>query len=120
VPQFHNPAEMRTALQFGALYGAVLFVSAWLQDLAGAAGIYGAALASGMVDIDPITLSAFNLFGEGRLGAREAALAVALAFLANMLFKLGVMAWYNARLARQAAWPLGAALAAGAGALALA
>ena len=120
VPEFHNPAALATALQFGALYAGVLFVSAWLSEIAGAHGLYAAALASGMADIDPITLSALSLFGEARIGARAAALAIGLAFLANVAFKLGVLAWYNGRVARQVLWPLAAALAAGGAVLALA
>lgn len=118
VPEFHNPAELATALQFGALYALVLFVSAWLSQLVGQEGLYLAALASGMVDIDPITLSALNLFGEERITARTAALAIGLAFLANVAFKLGVLAWHNRRVALQVLWPLAAALAAGGLALA--
>jgi uncharacterized membrane protein (DUF4010 family) len=120
VPEFRNPAALATALQFGALYAVVLFVSAWLSEIAGAHGLYAAALASGMVDIDPITLSALNLFGEERVAARAAALAIGLAFLANVAFKLGVLAWYNGRVARQVLWPLVAALAAGGAVLAFA
>jgi uncharacterized membrane protein (DUF4010 family) len=120
VPEFHNPAALATALQFGALYAVVLFVSAWLSEIAGAHGLYAAALASGMVDIDPITLSALSLFGEERVAARTAALAIGLAFLANVAFKLGVLAWYNRRVARQVLWPLAAALAAGGAVLAFA
>ena len=51
--------------------------------------------------------------------SRTAAHAIGLAFLANVVFKLGVLAWYNGRLARHVLWPLAAALAAGGAALAL-
>jgi len=120
LPELRNPAQLATALQFGTIYAVVLFVSAWLSEIAGARGLYAAALASGMVDIDPITLSALNLFGEERVAARAAALAIGLAFLANVAFKLGVLAWYNGRVARQVLWPLAAALAAGGAVLAFA
>jgi len=120
LPELRNPAQLATALQFGTIYAVVLFVSAWLSEIAGARGLYAAALASGMVDIDPITLSALNLFGEQRIAARAAALAIGLAFLANVAFKLGVLAWYNGRVARQVLWPLAAALAAGGAVLAFA
>ena len=119
VAALRNPASMATALQFGALYAVVLFVSAWLSELVGARGLYAAALASGIVDIDPLTLSALNLFGEERIAPRTAAHAIGLAFLANVVFKLGVLAWYNGRLARHVLWPLAAALSAGGAALAL-
>lgn len=120
VPEIRNPAELGTALPFGALYALVLLLSAWLSDLAGSRGLYAAALASGLVDIDAITLSALNLFGAARVDARAAVTAIALAFLANVAFKLGVLLWFNRRVARHALWPLAAAIAAGAAMLLLA
>lgn len=120
-PETHNPAEIRTALSFAALYAVVLLGSAWLADLAGSRGVYAAALASGMVDIDPAVLSALNLFSMDRLGAREAAAAAGLAFASNTLFKLGVMHWVGGwAMARAALLPLGAAVAGGAAMLAFA
>lgn len=120
IPEVRNPAEMGTALRFAALYAAVLLAAAWLSDVAGSRGLYAAALASGLVDIDAITLSALNLFGEARIEAGVAALAIALAFVANTAFKLGVLAWYSRRVALRTAAPLAAALVAGGAALALA
>ncbi|MDH4094975.1 MAG: MgtC/SapB family protein [Betaproteobacteria bacterium] len=119
-PEIRNPAEMRTALRFAAVYAVVLLAAAWLSDLAGPRGLYAAALASGLVDIDAITLSALNLFGEERVPAAAATLAIGLAYLANSAFKLGVLFWYHRRLAWRTLWPLAAALAAGGAALALA
>jgi uncharacterized membrane protein (DUF4010 family) len=120
VPVVTNPAELGTALRFALLYALVLLAAAWLQHLAGSRGLYAASLAAGLVDIDAITLSALNLFGAQRITAPDAALAVGLAFLANTAFKLGVLAWYNRRVARQVLWPLAAALAAGGAVLAFA
>jgi len=111
-----NPAELGTAIRFGALYGIVLFVSAWLAGLAGAGGFYLAAVASGMVDVDPIVLSALNLFGAERLGAGAALNAIVLAWAANLAFKLGIVLWFNRALARQVAGAFAAMLAAGAAA----
>jgi uncharacterized membrane protein (DUF4010 family) len=119
-PEIRNPAEMGTALRFAAVYALVLLAAAWLSDLAGPRGLYAAALASGLVDIDAITLSALNLLGEGRAEAHVATVAIGLAFLANTAFKIGVLFWYHRPLARRTLWPLGAALAAGGAALALA
>lgn len=118
VLQLHNPTELGTALKFGALYALVLLGSAWLSSVAGSRGLYAAAFASGLVDIDPPTLSALNLHNAGRAGAYEAVTAIAIAVAANMLFKLGVLAWFGGRrLALQALPPLAAALAGGAAAL---
>jgi uncharacterized membrane protein (DUF4010 family) len=115
MPESRNPAELATAIRFGALYGLVLLVSAWLSDLAGSRGLYAAAVASGLVDIDPMVLSSLNLFAGGRLGAPQAVATIALAYLANLAFKLGVMGWFNWRLALRTFPPFAAMIAAGAG-----
>jgi uncharacterized membrane protein (DUF4010 family) len=114
VPESRNPAELGTALRFGAFYAAVLFVTAWLSDFAGSGGLYATALLSGFVDIDPIVLSALNLFGAGRLGAQTAVGAIALTYAANVAFKLGVVVWYDRRLAARALLPMLATVAGGA------
>jgi uncharacterized membrane protein (DUF4010 family) len=119
VPASRNPAELGTALRFAALYAGVLLASAWLADIAGDRGLYATALISGMVDIDPIVLSALNLYGEERLAASAAVPAIALAYLANVGFKLAVLLWFNRRLAARVLWPLAASIAGGAVALAL-
>jgi uncharacterized membrane protein (DUF4010 family) len=115
VPESRNPAELSAALRFAAVYAVVLVVSAWLSDLAGSRGLYAAALASGLVDIDPINLSALNFFAEERVAAGVAVTAICLAYLSNVSFKMAVLVWYNRRLG-----PLAATLAAGGAALALA
>jgi uncharacterized membrane protein (DUF4010 family) len=92
----------------------VLFVSAWLSDLAGSHGLYATAAASGLVDIDPILLSSLNLFGNGRLPAHQAVAAIAIAYAMNVVFKLGVLFWYDRRLALHVLWPLVATVVGGA------
>lgn len=116
VPESRNPAELGVALRFAAFYALVLFVSAWLSDLAGSHGLYATAVASGLVDIDPIVLSSLNLFGNARLPAHHAVAAIAIAYAANVAFKLGVLLWYDRRLALRTLWPLIATVAGGAAA----
>jgi uncharacterized membrane protein (DUF4010 family) len=91
MPSISNPTELRTALVFALVYAVVLLLAAWLHDKAGAAGLYGVALVSGLTDVDAITLSALRLFGLGDLVARQAVTAIGLAFLANIGFKLGLI-----------------------------
>lgn len=119
VPESANPAEMGTALRFGALYAIVLLAAAWLADVAGHRGLYAAALAAGTVDIDPIVLSALKLFNAGDVPERAAVAMIALAYLANVAFKLGILVWFNRRLAWRALWPLAATVGAGGAAFAL-
>ena len=120
MPESRNPAELGTALRFAIFYAGVLFVSAWLSDLAGSRGLYATAFASGLADIDPIVLSSLNLFGNARLSADQAVAAIAVAYAANVAFKLGVLLWYDRRLAIRALWPLVSTVAGGAAAYFLA
>lgn len=114
-----NPAQIGTALLFGALYAGVLLASAWLSDLAGSRGLYVAALVSGLADLDAITLTALNLFADERAAAHVAVITIALAYGANVVFKLGVLVWFNRRVALGVAWPLAASIAGGAATIAL-
>ena len=91
MPEVTNPTEIRTALSFGLLYGVVLFLSAWLEDIAGRKGLYIVALASGLTDVDAITLSTLRLYNLERLSQFQAVASIALAILANLSFKIGLV-----------------------------
>ncbi|MDP1606342.1 MAG: MgtC/SapB family protein [Rhodocyclaceae bacterium] len=91
MPDVKNPTEIRTALSFGLLYGIVLLAAAWLQDIAGSQGLYLVALASGLTDVDAITLSTLRLFNQETLVATTAVIAIALAVLSNLIFKSGLI-----------------------------
>jgi uncharacterized membrane protein (DUF4010 family) len=121
IPEIKNPTEIETALSFGALYAVVLLAAAWLSDIAGSRGLYLLALASGLTDVDAISLSTLRLFGQGKLLADQAVLAIAIAYLSNLAFKFGLLAFFGGKsLARHAAPSMGAlALGVLAGALLL-
>lgn len=91
VPEIKNPAEIQTALSFGLLYAVVLFLAAWLSDIAGSRGLYAVALVSGMTDVDAITLTSLRLFELGKLEATETVTAISLGILSNIAFKLGLV-----------------------------
>jgi len=86
-----NPTELATALTFGAVYAAVLLLSAALSEKAGSMGLYAVALVSGLTDVDAITLSSLRLFGQEKLAAAAATTAILLAMLANLGFKFGIV-----------------------------
>lgn len=115
--ELNNPTELRTALGFGLLYATVLFAAAWLADYAGNQGLYAVALASGLADVDPITLSSLRLFALGRLAESPVVTAITLAFVANLAFKFGLMLFIGGTaLARKTAvGMLSIAVGAGAG-----
>ncbi|HEX5801893.1 MAG TPA: MgtC/SapB family protein [Azospira sp.] len=87
-----NPTELGTALTFGAIYAVVLVLSAALTEQAGKYGLYAVAFVSGLTDVDAIVLSSLRLFGQGKLAAAETSTAILIAILANLLFKLGIVA----------------------------
>ncbi|MDP2795188.1 MAG: MgtC/SapB family protein [Sulfurisoma sp.] len=91
MPEVKNPTEIRTALSFALLYAVVLFLSAWLQDVAGNRGLYLVALASGLTDVDAITLSSLRLFNLEKLAAQQTVIVIALAVLSNLVFKSGLV-----------------------------
>jgi uncharacterized membrane protein (DUF4010 family) len=109
VPETTNPAELHAAIGFGLLYVAVLLGSAWMADIAGSQGLYAVALASGLTDVDAITLSSLRLFNLGQLNEQQTVTAITLAVLANLAFKFGMVVFIGGRpLARQVAAGFGA------------
>lgn len=115
MPETANPMELRAALGFAVLYSAVLLCSAWLSDLAGSKGLYTVALVSGLADVDAITLSSLHLLDLGKLDTGQAVDAIAIAYLANLVFKFGLALFIGGLpLARRIAAGF-AAMAAGVG-----
>ena len=91
MPEVKNPTELKTAVSFGLLYAVVLLASAWLQDRAGNSGLYIVALVSGLTDADASVLSTLRMFNLDKVASGEAVIAVALALLANLAFKIGLV-----------------------------
>jgi uncharacterized membrane protein (DUF4010 family) len=103
MPEVKNPTELRTAISFGLLYAVVLLASAWLQDIAGNKGLYIVALASGLTDADASVLSTLRMFNLEKISSGEAVIAVTLALMANLAFKIGlVITIGGGKLARHA------------------
>lgn len=96
-PEHENPAQLRPALVFGALYAVILFVVAVAKDHFGSQALYAIALISGLTDVDAITLSTAELFQEGRIDAGVAWRVIVVAMLANLAFKAGAVAVLGSR-----------------------
>jgi uncharacterized membrane protein (DUF4010 family) len=90
-PSSTNPTEIPAALSFALIYVVVLLGAAWLSDIAGNKGLYAVAAISGLTDVDAITLSSLRLFQLDKLSADHAATSIAIAFIANMLLKFGMV-----------------------------
>jgi uncharacterized membrane protein (DUF4010 family) len=84
---YRNPANLTTAVGFGAIYAVLLVLAAWLGEYAGAYGVYALAAVSGLADVDAITLSALQLNLTGALTAVNAAGAIALAVGSSLVTK---------------------------------
>jgi uncharacterized membrane protein (DUF4010 family) len=103
MPEVKNPTELKIALSFGLLYALVLLASSWLQDIAGDKGLFIVALASGLTDADASVLSTLRLFNLDTIPGSQAVVAVTLALMANLVFKIGlVLSIGGGKLARHA------------------
>jgi uncharacterized membrane protein (DUF4010 family) len=117
MPEVKNPTELKTAVSFGLLYALVLLASAWLQDIAGNKGLYIVALASGLTDADASVLSTLRMFNLEKISGGEAVIAVTLALMANLIFKIGLVLSIGGGMLARHALPgllaIGAGLAGG-------
>ncbi|MFT3917478.1 MAG: DUF4010 domain-containing protein [Anaeromyxobacteraceae bacterium] len=114
-----NPFELGSALRFALLFGLVLLVSKGAATYLGAGGTYAAGLLAGATDVDAITLSMADL-ARTSVGERVAAVTILLGVASNTLVKAVMAAVAGGwPFGRRVAAAQGAALAAGALALAL-
>ena len=114
---FTNPFELKSALAFGALYAVILVGSKAAEMYLGTTGLYASAVASGLADVDAVTLSMAELSGPGgTLDVGTASTAVVLAAASNTVVKGGIVAATGSAAMRRAILPgtaivLGAMLA---------
>jgi uncharacterized membrane protein (DUF4010 family) len=115
--QPNNPLELKSALFFGALLALMMLLGRALTDWFGEAGVYALAAASGLADVDAITLSLARMAGC-ELPLSTAGLGILIAALTNSLFKAG-MAWAigGSALGLRVVIPFAAAMVVGPGLL---
>jgi uncharacterized membrane protein (DUF4010 family) len=87
--ELKNPFELRSAIIFGLLFSAVIFVVKAARETLGDAALYGAAVLAGTTDVDAITLSTASL-AKGGLELPLASLAIVLAAISNTTVKGGI------------------------------
>jgi uncharacterized membrane protein (DUF4010 family) len=97
MPEQKNPAELKPALVFGALYAIILLAVAAAREHFGAAGLYTVAALSGLTDMDAITLSSAQLAQRGDIAAPTAWRAILIALISNFVFKFGTVAAIGSR-----------------------
>lgn len=104
-----NPLELRAAIGFGALLALVMVLAKGMELWLGDAGVLALAAASGIADVDAITLSLGGMSRTG-LDPRIAVTGIIVAAATNCLVKGGMaVAVGGARLALPVALPLAAA-----------
>ncbi|MBA3686065.1 MAG: DUF4010 domain-containing protein, partial [Planctomycetes bacterium] len=87
MPAQGNPAELKPALIFAALYALISLAVAASRDHFGSGALYGVAVLSGLTDMDAITLSTARLAEHGGIEAHTAWRVIMVAALANLVFK---------------------------------
>lgn len=91
MPEPSNPAQFKSALVFGFLYGLILLAVAFTKQEFGNNALYAVAIISGLTDVDAITLSLSQLMKNDGLDTSTGWRLILLASLSNLVFK-GVMA----------------------------
>jgi uncharacterized membrane protein (DUF4010 family) len=89
MPEQKNPAELKTAFIFAAIYAIVLVAVAVAKEHFGSAGFYAVAIVSGLTDMDAITLSLARLVESGRTDPSTGWRAILIAAMSNLVFKFG-------------------------------
>jgi uncharacterized membrane protein (DUF4010 family) len=91
MPEPKNPAQFKSALIFGLLYGFILLAVAFTKEEFGNNALYLVSIISGLTDVDAITLSLSQLMKGDGLDPSQGWRLILLASLSNLAFK-GVMA----------------------------
>jgi uncharacterized membrane protein (DUF4010 family) len=103
---FKNPFELGPALTFGLLYAVILLVANAARLYLGNTGVYLSSIASGLADVDAITLSMAELSrAGGNIDLQTAARAIVLAVVSNTLVKGGIVLSLGSVLLRKAILP---------------
>ena len=82
-----NPFALLPALKWGVVLSVVLVASAVAQEHFGDRGVYITAAASGMANVDAVTLAVTRQSQQGVLAATVASLAITIAVVTNTLVK---------------------------------
>jgi uncharacterized membrane protein (DUF4010 family) len=90
IPDPTNPAELKSALVFGALYALVIFAVGAARQHLGEGALYGIAVVSGLTDMDAITLSIARMVNQNRIDPSNGWQLILIASLSNLAFKAAV------------------------------
>jgi uncharacterized membrane protein (DUF4010 family) len=114
MPEPSNPAELKSALIFGAIYALVIFAIGVVKEHLGARALYAVAVVSGLTDMDAITLSTARLVEQQRIEAATGWRLILTASLANILFKASAAVFIGGlQFGRRLALPFALGIAGG-------
>lgn len=85
--EHRNPFRILPALQFGALFTLVVFLSKAAAARAGQQAFLGTSLLGGLVDVATVIAPASDLLAAGKIAVRAAEIAVLLALGSNAVLK---------------------------------
>jgi uncharacterized membrane protein (DUF4010 family) len=85
-----NPMELWSAVKFGLMFAAVMFVSKAGYQYFGSSGIYLTGALAGLVNPDAFTISAAHLAQQGTLAPSTANASILLSCASNTLVKGGI------------------------------
>lgn len=91
MPEPENPAQLKSAIIFGLLYGFILLLVAFTKQQFGNNALYIVSIISGLTDVDAITLSLSQMMKGERLQTDLGWKLILLATISNLVFK-GIMA----------------------------
>ena len=111
-PEISNPLDIASALFFAGILGVVMVGSRALESFFGAQGIYAISVASGLADVDAITLTLSRFASDG-LPLKVAATGVLLAAVVNTLVKVALARFAGGQMLRPAFLALSAAIVVG-------
>ena len=87
LPQHGNPAELKPALIFGALYAVITLIVAAAKDVFGDNALYPVAVISGLTDLDAIALTTARMIERGQMQPELGWRLILVAAMSNLVFK---------------------------------
>ena len=106
-----NPMDLWSAIKFGLMFAAVMFVSKAGYKYFGSSGMYVTGVLAGLVDLDAFTISAARLAHDSILAPNTANASILLACATNTLVKGGIAVVLGGRPLSKVIIPIFATLA---------
>lgn len=105
--ELKNPFELKSALLFGLIFAAMIFLSKAAQIYLGNTGIYAASILGGLTSVDAIIVSLIQLTNH-KLTADVITIAIIIVIISNSVVKAGIsLIWGTKELSRRVIKGLG-------------